>query len=75
MTDLIKRFVPANELQPGVLALMDRKRNILFINRDFYNRANDRERRELWRCKTSVELSDVVDFEQATRDHNKRGRR
>jgi hypothetical protein len=70
MTDLLKRFVPAAEMEPGVLAQFHSARNILFINKDVWDRADKHERREMWRCTGTVMLDDIE--HEKPRHHNKR---
>jgi hypothetical protein len=56
VSDLIKRFVEPGALPPGVLTDFDAVKNILRIDKQFYDHATSREQTMLWRAKGTIVL-------------------
>lgn len=52
----LKRFVDPGVLPSGVVAEFDKNKNLLRIDKAFYDAAPDKIQRQLWRCETTLAL-------------------
>jgi hypothetical protein len=50
----IIRMVPIGTLPDGVICEFDKEKNLLRIDDGYYDRANDRQKREIWRSKSTI---------------------
>lgn len=51
---LLKRFVASSELPPGTVADFDTVKNLLRIDKEFYDNADERTKAKLWRTKANI---------------------
>lgn len=58
---LLKRFVPSEQLPPGCVADFDVAKQLLRIDKEFYEHASPEVQRKLWRTQHNI----VIEYRKA----------